>query len=172
MDSKDRLKRTIHYICRQCGSDPTRLRKVKLHKIIYLSDMWRFKVKTRSITGASFLKYPFGPFVREVDEILEELSKEGKVTIIPRDEQDEYDPVGLVGKGQPDMQGFDDRELSIIDEQIEYVCDHTANAISEKTHGPVWQMAEMGEEMPLEAQIAVNLTNTTEEDMEFAASLK
>lgn len=168
--STERLKKLIHYVCRECGNDPTRLGKVRLHKILFLSDLWKFKLKTESISGTVYKKNQFGPFNKDVDQLLYELQKEGKVSIIPQRE-DEYDPVGLIGKGQPDISEFTDRELAIVKDNIEYVCNHTANEISEKTHGPVWTMAEHGEDLPYEAYIVQILTNTTEEDIKFAASI-
>ena len=164
MMSNNKLKNLIHYICRECGSDPSRLGKVKLQKILFLTDMWKFRITTESLTGSTYQKYPFGPFNNEVDSLLIELECEHKLQIIPRDEySEEYDTVGLVGKGSPDISEFTDREIRLVKENIEYVCDHTASSISEKTHGDVWKMAEMKEEMPLEAYIADSLINTTDE---------
>ena len=172
MTSRERLKNIIHFICRECGMTPDRLGKVKLHKIIYYSDLERFKRKAQGITGAVFVKNLYGPFIREMDEILAQLQKEGRLQIIPRDEYDEFDNVGLVGKGTPILDEFEDREISIVKEQIEKICAESATYISDKSHGPVWEMAAMGEIMPLEAEIAVSLIDTTLEDIKYAENLK
>jgi hypothetical protein len=126
---------------------------------------------TESLTGSVYQKYPFGPFNNQVDVLLDELEKEHKLKVIPQDDHDEYDTVGLVGKGSPDMSEFSDRELREVKTNIINVCDHSASSISEKTHGDIWNMAEMGEPMPFEAYIANSLICTTDEDVEFAKSI-
>lgn len=171
MDSRERLKNIIHFICRECGTDPDRLGKVKLHKIVYYSDLYRFRIKAKPIIGVEFVKHQFGPWVAEMDDVLRELEAEGKVAIIPRRDEDEYDPVRLVGKGSPDISAFEAREIGIIREQMDELCPRTATQVSEASHGPVWKMAEMGEPLPLEAEIVLRLSNTTDEDTDYAAGL-
>lgn len=171
MSTRERLKNLVHFICRECETDPSRLGKVKLHKIIYYSDLYRLRTKATPITGVTFVKYPFGPFVPEIDEVLLELQKEGKLHIIPRDEYNEYDSIGLVGKGAPNLQDFEDREISIVREQINEICPQTATYISDKSHGPIWQLTEMYAPMPILAEIAYNLIQITDEDVTYAGSL-
>lgn len=171
VEPRERLKNLVHFICRECGTDPSRLGKVKLHKIIYYSDLYRLRTKAKPITGVEFVKYPFGPFIPEIDEVLSELEKEGKLQIIPRDEFNEYDNIGLVGKGTPYLQDFEDREVSIVREQINEICPETATHISDKSHGPIWQMTEMFAPMPIMAEIAYQLIQVTDEDIAYAESL-
>lgn len=171
MNHRERLKILVHFICRECGTDPSRLGKVKLHKIIYYSDLYRLRTKAKPITGVTFVKYPFGPYVPEMDEVLSELQKEGKLHIIPRDEYNEYDSIGLVGKGTPNLQDFDDREISIVREQMDEICAQTATNISDKSHGPIWQMTEMYAPIPILAEIAYNLIQVTDKDVAYAETL-
>ena len=56
----------------------------------------------------------------------------------------------------------------MVDSAIEYVCMHTAMGISEKTHDVIWELAEIGEEIPYEAMWASRLDGVTKEDVKWA----
>jgi len=99
------------------------------------------------------------------------LVKEGKLTIVARPNQDEYETIGLIGKGMPDMSAFEDREIRILKEQIEQICGNSASHISEKSHGPIWEMTQMDAPMPIMAEIAYRLIRVKDEDKAYAASL-
>lgn len=167
-NSNQKLKNIVHYVCRKCSSDPAKLGKLRLHKAIYLADLYRFGIKAKPISGATFVKKPFGPCVYELDNIIEALKKEGKLNVTAPSNEDDFDSWKFVGKGDADMSEFEEREVRIIDEQIEEVLSKSAEQLSDKTHGPVWQMADMGERMPLHALIAMKLTDTSQDDVQLA----
>jgi hypothetical protein len=64
---------------------------------------------------------------------------------------------------------FSSDELRLIDEAFEHVClNHTARSVSEETHGVIWELAAMGEEMPYSTVFAANDGEITEEDIAWA----
>ncbi len=154
MSDNAKLKAAIHYICWKAANGGRPLGKTKLHKVLWFADNWRFKIKRESITGATYVKGEFGPFIREINDLLDELAAEGKLQMNPPEEP--MAPYRLITKGSPDMAGFETREIGILEEQLEYVTERTAEEISEKTHGPLWQETAMGEEMNLLQQHVFN----------------
>jgi hypothetical protein len=169
MDANSKLKNIVHFICRDRAMEPDSLGLTKLHKIIYYSDLQRLKSKAQTISDAVFIKKPYGPCVANLDAILSELVSEGRLSVIPQKE--EFETTWLIGKGHPDMSAFDEREVSILKSQIDNICGNPASYISEKSHGPIWKMTEMGERMSLLSEIAYQMIRVTEADIEYAANL-
>ncbi len=166
--NKEKFKALVHYICRTC-SDPERLGKTKLHRILWLSDVQNYQLYTQTITGERYIKMQFGPCASHIDSVLEELKSEGLLHIIPPDE--EYKPTLYYAKGEPNKGIFSEKELKIIDSQIRLVVgDHTATSISDRSHDEIWGMAMLREEIPLQAYLVRRFATPTPEDFAWAKS--
>ena len=81
------------------------------------------------------------------------------------------DYIALVGP-ENISEMFTAEEISLIDEAVDFVClQHTAMGISDKTHDVIWQLAEIGEEIPYEAMWASSLDEVTADDVEWAKAV-
>ena len=127
-----------------------------------------FKRQYRSITEEKYIKNDHGPFSVHMDEILDELKVEGKLHI-DKDEYYELEKFRLMGKGEADISWLSERQVSMINDVIDEVCEnHTATSISDKTHDHIWEIAAVGEEIPLETILVARLAPITEDDVTWA----
>jgi hypothetical protein len=168
MYNGEKFKNLVHYVCAKCD-DPRTLGATKLNKILWYSELQAFLSLGRPITGARFVKRQFGPVPVAVIPALEELQNEGALAV--RD-------VTYFGKPKreyislrdPELGEFSPDEISIVDSVAAIICErHTAGSISEHTHDDVWEMAEIGEDMPLYTVFAVK-GEVTEQDIVWADS--
>jgi hypothetical protein len=166
---REKFKSVVHYICKMYAMDPSKLGKTKLHKILWLSDIWHYRQYGTPITGARYIKMQFGPFAEALDGTLKKLESDGKL-YMPPIEEERYKKFDLIGKGEPDMSDFSKTEMLLINEVAQYVAEnHTAASISDKTHDEIWRMSIMREEIPYEAMIAVP-AKITDEHIQWAKS--
>ncbi|MEE9303803.1 MAG: Panacea domain-containing protein [Thiotrichaceae bacterium] len=164
-----KLKEIVHYICRKKALHPEQLGAVKLHKILWYTDIRSYRITGETLTGASYKRMQQGPFANELNDVVTELAKEQKLTV-REVEYFEYDKYEFVGKGTPDISMLEDRQIRWIDEQIDAICEgHTATSISEKTHDKMWQGAEMHESLPVSAA-AIRFIEPGQEAIDWARS--
>ncbi|MGO4836011.1 Panacea domain-containing protein, partial [Rhizobiaceae sp. 2RAB30] len=57
--SRDKLRAAVLHVISSCK--PDRLGAVKLHKVLYYSDMLSYLDTGKPVTGAEYRKRPFGP---------------------------------------------------------------------------------------------------------------
>ncbi|KZX15073.1 hypothetical protein MBCUT_17400 [Methanobrevibacter cuticularis] len=74
--NKEKMKEIVHYIIYNCDNDITR---IKLCKILFLSDFNHYKVYNESITNETYKKYPEIPFPYHFINIKDELIFERKI---------------------------------------------------------------------------------------------
>jgi hypothetical protein len=69
----------------------------------------------------------------------------------------------------PDMQPFSLSEIAIVDWWIDHIATYeTAESISQKSHDYTWQIAAMGEELPMVATFARRIRAPSEEETRLA----
>lgn len=154
---RDKLKELVHYIIARC-EDPNILGSIKLNKVLWVSDLSAYVRWGQPITGEHYIKQQFGPVASTVG-IFRELQAEGKIVVREREVfgNTKTDYIALI---QPESisKRFTADEISLVDQAIEFVClKHTAMGISDKTHDVIWELAEIGEEIPYEAMWASRL---------------
>ena len=163
---RGKFKALVHYICWRC-QDPTKLGAVKLYKVLWRSDFGAYLEFGEPITGASYVKGNFGPVPAGAQPVLEELQREGTLSIR---EVDYYgrDKKEFFALKRPDLSGFTADEISLVDKEIDYVTEqHTARSISEESHDEIWEMARIGEEIPY-FTVFSKPAEITESDIEWA----
>src|ERR1700730_9194519 len=69
----------VLYICAMC--EPDRRGAVKLHKVLYFTDMIWFAGTGSPLTGSTYRKRPYGPTSDELLTILRQLSENGRIRI-------------------------------------------------------------------------------------------
>lgn len=164
----EKFKAVAHYVCHK-ARDPSVLGAVKLNKVLWYSDSISYLLDGTTMTGETYVKRQHGPVPRHVLMAIDSLIQEGKIVRGKVDHfgfmKNEY-----IALKDPEMTDFSAAEISIIDASFEHVClDSTAKSISEQTHGVIWRMASMGEQIPYEAAVfASNVGEIDETDIEWA----
>lgn len=166
-----RFKSLVHYVCYKCH-DPSKLGKTKLNKVLYYSDFSAYLHLGKSITNEKYIKHQFGPVPAHVDSALDALKKEGAIVV--RDaEFFGYAKKEFIALKKPDISQFSADEISLVDLVTESICDgFTAKAISEASHDEIWELAEIGEEIPYCTAFVASLGEITEEDLRWAQRRK
>ena len=170
--NQEKFKALVHYVCRTC-IDPSKLSATKLHKILWLADVYAYKHCGTPVTGETYKKNLYGPFSTHLDTIVSQLQKENLLFVheVNLDWGESKKRREFIGKGDVNKSLFSERELQIINDARDYVCEnHTAVSISDKTHDAIWEMALMHEPIPYEAMLVSRLAKVTEEDIEWAKS--
>lgn len=167
MFDSQKFKNLIHYACNRVA-DPSLLGAIKLNKILWYVDGNTYMRTGRSLTGARYVKQPKGPVPKAMLPILGEMQRDGILRI---------DDVSYFGRTKkqytvlrPPPEGvFTAEELELIDDVVDTITQsHTGQSISEATHGSAWKLAEMGEEIPLNAAMVEDLDDITDEDVAWA----
>ncbi len=162
----DKFKNLVHYVC-SISPNPKVLGATKLNKILWYSELNSFLSLGKPITGAKFVKRQFGPVAKATLPVLENLRSEGAIVIIDTEyfgkPKKEY-----ISLRKPDLSAFTADEVSIVAEVTKIICEkHTASSISAASHDDIWQMAEIGEEIPLSTVFAIR-GEVTEDDVAWA----
>jgi len=80
-----------------------------------------------------------------------------------------YEKREFVSLTQPNISMFTPEEISLIDDVIREICfNYTATSISLASHDRIWELAEIGDELPLETVFASELDEVTETDVNWA----
>jgi len=157
----------VHYIICRCP-DLDKLGSVKLQKILWKSDTEHYVLKGEPITGARYVRQPYGPATTELKAAKQRLKDRGSIDFW-RDakfagdyRKDAYKAL----EPKPDSFLTHDQR-KIVDHWIHVIClEHTANSISEETHGLAWEIAKNGEELPMEAALVERAREPEGEELE------
>jgi Protein of unknown function (DUF4065) len=152
-DQTDRakLREAVHFVCKKMALRTDKLGAVKLQKIIWYFDVKSYLLTKKTATGTTFVKREFGPYSEEIGEVVKELVAADRLYT---DTEDFYgnEKARFIGKGQTDLSLFSEKEKRWLDQISTEVCEnHTADSISERTHGAIWRMAAYGEPIPFAA---------------------
>jgi len=162
-----KLKSLVHYVCDK-SSDPSVLGSIKLNKVLWYSDSIHYMIAGHSITGETYVKRQHGPVPRHILRAVDDLVAEGKIARGRVDHfgftKNEY-----IAIKESDVSPFTAEQIKLVDAAFEHVCmNHTARSISEETHGVIWQIAAMGEEIPLATVFASDVGEVDEDDFAWA----
>jgi len=168
----ERLKNALHYVIDYARSRNLELGGFKLLKIIVFSDIASFYHRGCVITGAKIVKAPNGPVPHGHQEALYALQAEGKIRVT-KGERNQFEPTKFESLAPPDLSGFEVDELVIMNALAEEFCSrYSAIALSNLTHNHSWQIADLGEEIPLASYLGKRIESTPEELARLAAELK
>ena len=136
----------------------------KANKVLWFSDTEYFAHTGASITGATYTRQQFGPVPKAIMPVREQLTSEGAVRIERVGKLDR-----MTALTKPDMRSFEQTELAIVDWWIEHIATYeTAQSISAKSHDYAWQIASLGELLPMTASLAVRIRAPGPTEMEWA----
>ncbi|MFP5250622.1 MAG: Panacea domain-containing protein [Acidobacteriota bacterium] len=165
--NREKFKSLVHYVCAKT-EDPSQLGATKLNKILWYSETLAFLNYGQPVSGAKFVKRQFGPAPTAILPILAELEAEQKIVVrnvsfhgFPKKE--------FISMTEPVLDDeFTADEIAIVDYVIDTICrTHTATSISNLSHDDIWEMAAIGEELPLYVSLAEK-GEITEEDVAWA----
>ena len=142
---KQKLVDVVHYVASRCST--SELGKVKLHKILYFSDMLHYLATGEPLTGVEYRKQKFGPVARHLTWACERLSEEGKIRIDKRDYFG-FQKLDYISIRNPDSRSLSNQAVQILNDVIEFVCSRSAREISELSHNSAWEAAKLGETLP------------------------
>lgn len=167
-ESFQKLKTMMHVVCAM-ATNPNVLGRIKLNKVPWYADTFSLVLHGKPITGEHFIKRQFGPVPGRFTLAEEKLVEEGKIKrsqVMTRYNmvKDEF-----VSLEEPDAAVFSGEEMRLIQAAFEHVClRNTARSISEETHDDIWELAKIGDEIPLHTVFAAELEELTERDIEWA----
>ncbi len=164
-----KLKKVTHHICHK-AANPSVLGSIKLNKVLWYSDAIHYIQHGKPITGETYVKRQHGPVPKHIVAIVNELVDEGKVA---RGKVDYFghmkaEYISIFAPDEIDST-LTATEVDLIDRAFEHVClNNTAQSISEETHGVIWELAKLGEELPLCTVYASEVAEVNEDDVEWA----
>lgn len=154
--NKKKLTALVHYVIWRAGQRAD-FGATKLNKVLWFADARHYMMYGTPITGETYVRQKHGPVPQHINDILSDLRAAGSISTweepyfqgsITRHATDEA----------PDVSDFTADELSVIDWWIKHVAEeHTAQTISELSHNYTWQIAAMGEPIPLYAVFAARI---------------
>ena len=164
--NREKFKNLVLYVCTKC--DPKELGSTKLNKVLWYSDMFSYVYLSKPITGEVYVKRQFGPVSKHILPIIAEMESERQ--IVTRDAKIfGYGKKEYIVLKKPELASFTADEISMVDDLIEIICkEHTAKTISETSHDGIWELAEIGEEIPYHAFLASKIGEIDKEDVEWA----
>lgn len=168
--NREKLKTLVHYIAARC-EDPAMLGSIKLNKVLWVSDLWAYVATGTPITGERYIKQQFGPVAGSIVGVLDELQAEKKL-VVRRTHAHGNPKVDYIALSRPDSETlselFTADEISLVEEAIDFVVGQTALEISDRSRDVIWELAEIGEEIPYEAWLASRLDAVTKDDVKWA----
>ncbi len=137
------LEIVLYVINKINGKD---LGKVKLHKILWFSDLEKYINSGYTITNCRYVRRERGPMSRNLDKALATLVERKDITQYRDDDESQwiFKPINSA-----DISFLSQDDIDILDRQIERIRNMTAREISEETHTSTWEVLENGEEMPV-----------------------
>jgi hypothetical protein len=143
---RDKFKQLVQYIAWKAGKRDW-FGATKLNKVLWFADARQFVLRGVSITGATYIREKYGLVPKQMMPIRDELEREGQISVLK-----EGNLIRIVSSTKPDLTTFKAEELQVVDYWIDHIDkDHTASSISEESHDYAWEIAKMGEELPLYA---------------------
>jgi len=162
---RDKLVEAVHFICHEADSE--RLGAVKLHKVLYFSDMLRFLATGTAITGVEYLKQKFGPTARYLNAAIQELQDCGAIEVSEA-EYYGYRKKQYVARTPYSGSRLSIDEKKLLKETIAFVSDRSAAEISELSHNAAWHSVGIGEPIPYSSVYRWVPSEIDEDDVTWA----
>ena|SRR5579859_1009924 len=168
--NRAKMKALVHYVIAK--SDPVRLGAVRLNKILWYVDTLSYRAGGTSVTGGTYVKRQHGPVPQHVLSILGEL--EGESAIVVRTSgRFGFNITEFMSRTDPDTSPLSAQDIELAEDLRKHICDdHTANSISALSHDQVWEAANIGETIPMEATLASAPGEVTNELLAWADSVR
>lgn len=166
---REKFKDAMHYAIAKAGAHQG-FGAIKLYKILWFSDARMFQTRGKPITGADYIRKQFGPVPKLAMPIRDELAREGRVKSW-KAASGKIEQWCFRSLTPPNLNRFSAEEKQTLDYWISHIDEkHTATSISEESHDYGWEIAGMGEVLPMHAFLAERLREANDSEMEWATS--
>jgi hypothetical protein len=128
----------------------------KLNKALWFSEARTFEAFGKPITGETFVRDKYGPRSKHLTAVCDELERSGLIEKFVERIYD-FEAVRYRAFEPPQTADFSSEELGFVDWWIGFIDKHTATSISDISHDYGWEIAAMGEELPLYAFLATRV---------------
>jgi hypothetical protein len=137
----------VHIACKS-DEDP-HLGKTKLLKLMAYADFRAYQRLGRSITGATYLKLPYGPAPREARGLFN-LLRAARRLDLRGEQQFDYTQDRIVAIDEANTDVFDADELAIVDEVVTAFREHNNSEMRDASHRDFfgWELAGDMQEIP------------------------
>jgi transcriptional regulator with XRE-family HTH domain len=140
----NKFKNVFLYILEKCAGKPN-VGETVLNKLLYFTDFNYYEMYEDHLTGATYLKLPYGPVPHKFDKIIKQMIDEGQLqrikTIYHGFTQTRFLPLE-----KADLTQLKASEKEIIDKVIDQMSDWSATAISDYSHKDMpWMASKEGD---------------------------
>jgi hypothetical protein len=137
--------------------------KVKLNKLLFFSDFLSFLFHGKAITSQEYQALQQGPAPRAMLPIMREMENSGEIAVREM-EYHGFKQQRVFCLRPPEVEGFDPREIALVDEMITKHWGKNGADVSEKSHRFIgWALAKIGETIPYEVVMVGNRALTEKE---------
>jgi hypothetical protein len=149
---RDKMRELILYVSQQSQDDPA-FGATKLNKILFFADFLAYRLHGKAITGQPYQKLDFGPAPKCLLPLRGKMVGAGDLALQHRDYYGEKQ-VRTIALRNPDLGGFNGREIAVVDFVIKQLQDKNATEVTELSHRFAgWELAELGEEIPYQVAL-------------------
>jgi hypothetical protein len=148
----EKFKALVLYIIWRTSHRPG-FGSTKLNKVLWFTEARTFEAFGKPISGETFVRDKCGPRSKHLAAVCDELEREGKIEKFVERIYD-FEAIRYRAFEPPATPGFNSEELSFVDWWVGFIDKHTATSISDLSHDYGWEIAAMGEELPLYAFLA------------------
>jgi Protein of unknown function (DUF4065) len=164
---KEKFKILVLYVIWRAGHRDG-FGSTKLNKVLWFADARAYVLHKKPITGATYIREKHGPVAKQMLSIDKELRQKGLIEV-RKERYSKHDTTKLRAFERPDLSLFNDEELSIVDHWIKHIDeDRIDDAQDALAHDYAWQIAEMGEVIPLYAVLATRVRAPRGKELEWA----
>lgn len=160
----EKLKDALHYVIARVGARPA-FGATKLYKVLWFSEARTFVLTGSPMFGAEFIRQKHGPVPKLGKLLRDELVAEGRIKqwLSPYHNVQSWCFKSLL---PPPEDRFSSDDLGMLNYWIKHIDeDHTAASISDQSHDYGWEIARMGETLPVYAFLAQRLRDPTENEL-------
>jgi hypothetical protein len=165
--NREKFKALVLYIIWKTGHREG-FGSTKLNKALWFSEARALEAFGKPITGETFVRDKYGPRSKNILAVCDELERDGLIEPFTERIYD-YEVKRYRAFQPPDTSAFTAEELGFVDWWIGFIDKQTATAISKFSHDYGWEIAAMGEELPLYAFLARRVRDPrTDEEINWA----
>ena len=136
----------------------------KLNKALWFAEARSFEACGTALTGESYFRQKFGPVAMHLDEVLQEL-RDGQNVQMWIEPHFDFEVTRYTTLAPPDMSTFSGPELGFVDWWIRQVSGaHPPAPALARVLDYGWQIAKVGEAVPLHALLAKRIRPPQEGD--------
>lgn len=145
----DKLKNILLYTLERC-SGKSNVGETVLYKLLYFMDFNYFEIYEEHLTGAKYMKLPFGPVPQDIDHIINQMIDKGQLQRVKTGYHN-YMQTRYLPLVKPDLSELNANEKDVIDKVIGQMSDWSAAVLSSYAHKDLpWMAAMEGEEINYE----------------------